>query len=321
MTLAQLRAFALTARLGSMRAAASALSISEPAVSSAIAALRADLGDPLLVRAGGGLALTPGGRRLAAHAEEIVGLADRARREVAAAGRSAERLQVAVTGAFAEHAATALVDAFTRRSRGTEVELVQEPAERSAQALVDRTADVVLGLRPVHDAEVTLHVVPFLRYQRVLVAAPRHRLAHRSTVSRAQVAAVPWFSGPAGVEETSEEGRWLLAGPLPHDPVASESEAEALAAVRAGEGVVLALHHLVREELRQGTLVLLPVPGTPVQGLWSASVLGHGRAAPGARALLRFVTTPDATAAMVAVGSRAGHQPRRLPPVHVNLWS
>ena len=82
MTLSQLRTFALVARLGSLHAAAAALGVSEPAVSAALAALRQDLGDPLFVRAAGGITLTPGGRALADYAQDIVGLADQARWEV-----------------------------------------------------------------------------------------------------------------------------------------------------------------------------------------------------------------------------------------------
>ena len=52
MTFTQLRTFALVAELGSLRAAATALGISEPAVSAAVAALRTDLGDPLFRRTG-----------------------------------------------------------------------------------------------------------------------------------------------------------------------------------------------------------------------------------------------------------------------------
>ena len=66
MTFTQLRTFALVAELGSLRAAAAALGVSEPAVSAAVAALRTDLGDPLFRRTGTGIALTPGGRALAA---------------------------------------------------------------------------------------------------------------------------------------------------------------------------------------------------------------------------------------------------------------
>lgn len=52
MTLTQLRAFLAVARLGSVKAAAISLRVSEPAVSGAIAALRREFGDRLFVRAG-----------------------------------------------------------------------------------------------------------------------------------------------------------------------------------------------------------------------------------------------------------------------------
>ena len=73
MTLAQLQSFVLVARHGSVKAAAAELEVTEPAVSVAVAALRKELGDELFVRSGRGIALTPGGRRLAALAGEILG--------------------------------------------------------------------------------------------------------------------------------------------------------------------------------------------------------------------------------------------------------
>ena len=86
MTLAQLQSFVLVARHGSVKAAAAELEVTEPAVSVAVAALRRELGDELFVRNGRGIALTPGGRRLAALAGEILGLAEQARRSVAESG-------------------------------------------------------------------------------------------------------------------------------------------------------------------------------------------------------------------------------------------
>ena len=87
LTFAQLQAFATTARLGSVGAAADELGVSQPAVSGAIAALRRDLGDALFTRTEGGVTLTPGGTRLASVAAEILWLAERARRTVGAPGR------------------------------------------------------------------------------------------------------------------------------------------------------------------------------------------------------------------------------------------
>src|SRR5690349_25140394 len=85
MTLTQLNAFVLVARLGSVTAAAGALGVSEPAVSQALTALRQHLGDPLITRGPGGMTLTPGGSRLLATASQIVALGAEAHAAVRAA--------------------------------------------------------------------------------------------------------------------------------------------------------------------------------------------------------------------------------------------
>src|SRR4051812_50115014 len=114
-TFAQLRSFATVARLGSVTAAALELGVSEPAVSGAIATLRRDFGDELIVRGGGGVRLTAGGARLAPAANEILGLADRARRAVDEAGGAAAMLPGAGSPEVAEDAAAPPVDAFGRK--------------------------------------------------------------------------------------------------------------------------------------------------------------------------------------------------------------
>src|SRR3954469_5579218 len=102
MTFAQLRSFATVARLGSVTASARELGVSEPAVSAAIATLRRDFGDELIVRAAGGGRLTAGGVRLAAAANEILGLADRARRAVDEANGENAMLPIVATSEIAE---------------------------------------------------------------------------------------------------------------------------------------------------------------------------------------------------------------------------
>src|SRR6202012_712748 len=97
MTLAQLQSFVLVARHGSVKGAAAELGVTEPAVSVAVAALRNELGAELFVRNGRGIALTPGGRRRAALATEILGLAEQARRSVAAQPGEPRRMVVAAT--------------------------------------------------------------------------------------------------------------------------------------------------------------------------------------------------------------------------------
>ena len=94
MTLTQLEAFVLVARLGSVKAAAKVLGVSEPAVSGALAALRQHLGDPLLQRSPTGMELTPGGKRLVSIASQMVNLAVEAEAAIRDAQGAPELLRV-----------------------------------------------------------------------------------------------------------------------------------------------------------------------------------------------------------------------------------
>src|SRR4051812_11998420 len=143
MTLAQLQSFVLVARHGSVKAAAAELEVTEPAVSVAVAALRKELGDELFVRHGRGIALTPGGRRLASLASEILGLAEQARRSVAA-GAESRRIVVAATALVAEHIGP-LIEMFTAREDGLEIAVSELPGGSFEEALKHRRADIALG--------------------------------------------------------------------------------------------------------------------------------------------------------------------------------
>ena len=313
MTFAQLRSFATVARLGSVTAAAEALGVTEPAVSAAVAALRRDLGDALFVRAGGGIRLTPGGERLAAAAAEIVGLRDRLPHDVAEARGERGLLRLAVSAAVAEYVSAPLLDAFTRR-RPT-LEVVQQVAapDDFAALLADRRADVALGPAPGPGVE----AVPFLRYKLIVVAGPRHRLVGARDVALSALAGERGLGGPAA----AELARFFAERGLPPpDQGAFTTEAAAQAAAAAGEGVMLAIAHTVLDAVRRGTLVRLDVRGTPRDGMWHAATLPGDRRSPVADALRRFVTTPDATQAIVA---RPGGVPagRFRPPVYVTIWS
>ncbi|MBW4041313.1 MAG: LysR family transcriptional regulator [Acidobacteria bacterium] len=333
MTLTQLRTFALVARLGSLRAAAAALGVSEPAVSSAVAALRAELGDPLFTRTPRGIMLTAGGRTLAAHAEEIVGLADDTRRDVAHASSSGWELRVLATAAFAEHAAGRLFDLFGKWVASDALDVVVEDADDIGAMLRERAYDIALGARPALANSLGLELVPFFKYQRIMVASVRHPLAALTgPIPLSRLLSVPWFAGPGGFEPLTEEGRWFgRLSELP-DVVELTSETDALAAVAGGEGVMLALAHVAAPRLRggvekvdqesasSGDLVRLSVTDTPLSGVWWATTLDGGRATESAQILRRLVTTAEATTAILASAGSRGLS-RRGNKFHVALWS
>jgi DNA-binding transcriptional LysR family regulator len=317
-TFAQLRAFATVARLGSVSAAAATLGVSEPAVSAAVAALRRDLGDELFVRSGNSIRLTAGGERLAAGAAEIIGLEGRLRREVGEARGERGLLRLVVSPTVAEYVSTPLLDAFTRRQPALEVAQEVASSEAFAWLLGDRRADVALGPAPPPASGVD--VTPFLRYRLIVVGGPEHRLAGAHRVPLSALAGDRWLVGPAGAEPHSAlEGFFTSAGLEPPQAGAFATEAAAHAAAAAGEGVMLAIAHTVLDDLRRGTLVRLDVEGTPRDAMWHVATL-RDRSSPMADALRRFVTTPDATQAIV---TRPGGVPatRFRPPVYVTIWS
>jgi LysR family transcriptional regulator, low CO2-responsive transcriptional regulator len=306
------------ARLGSVRASAHRLGVSEPAVSGAIATLRRELGDALLVRSGGGLTLTPGGARLAAAASEILGLAEQARRGIEEARGERASLRIVATSDVAEYVAAPLVDAFTRRTTGTEVEVHVEAPDAFAPMLTDRVADIALGPRP--EPADGLDATPFLRYRLIVVAAPGHRLAGIRHLPAAALAGERWLVGPSGAGPGTDVGRFLERHALaPDDVRAFSTHAAAAIGAEGGRGVMCSVAHTVMDELRRGALVRLDVRGTPVEQLWYATTLRPERRPDAASALRRFVVTPEATQAMLA---RSGGIPagRFRPPLYVTLW-
>jgi LysR family transcriptional regulator, low CO2-responsive transcriptional regulator len=320
MTLAQLQSFVLVARLGSVKAAAAELGVTEPAVSVAAAALRKELGDELFVRNGRGIALTPGGRRLAALASEILGLAEQARRSVQDSPGQSRLMQVAVTNIVAEHVGP-LIDAFTARDPGLEIAIETVAGASMAELLEHRRADIALGPPPSPERAATVATVPFLRCRLIVVAASGHPLAGRADIPPAELAGERWLLGPPELDPTTGAGLlFARAGLEPADVVGYTSHAAAVAAAAAGDGVVLTLAHTVIEELRRRALTRIDMRGTPMLEMWHASTLGFGRALPAALALQRFATSPEATQA-VSTGRAGTASSRARPRPHVTLWS
>jgi DNA-binding transcriptional LysR family regulator len=318
LTLAQLQSFVLVARHGSVKAAAAELEVTEPAVSVAVAALRRELGDDLFVREGRGIALTPGGRRLAALASEILGLAEQARRSVHDSPGAPRRMQVVATSLVAEHVGP-LIEAFTARDEGLEVAVETVQGDAFADLLEHRRADIALGPGPGPERS-AIASAPFLRCRLIVVAAPGHPLAGARDVAPSALAGERWLLGEPELDSTTATGLFFARNGLePPDVATYSSQAGAIAAAAAGEGVVLALARSVVDEVRRRALVRLDVRGTPAEELWHASTLGLGRALPAALALQRFATTSDAAQA-ISTGRAGAVSTRVRPKVHVTLW-
>jgi DNA-binding transcriptional LysR family regulator len=319
MTLTQLNAFVLVARLGSVRAAASALGVSESAVSQAITALRQDLGDQLVTRSQAGMTLTPGGARLLGTASQIVVLGAEAYAAVRAARGAPEQLRIVATSTFAEFVAGPLLEAFRRRFAGAvEITIGVAASEELGVLIANRLADVAIG--PVVSSEQELPVVsePIFKYRVVVVG--RGGTAAQSR-PRGPARQWRWLVDPSGTDQGSETARLLRRlGVADSNIGVFPSQTAAWAAAADGAGVAPAIEHLVSHQLRRGELSLIDLPGFPAEECWYATLLERERRSTVASVLRRFLGTPEAMQLMRS--PVAGVSPSRFkPPVYVTIWS
>ncbi|MGH9170682.1 MAG: LysR family transcriptional regulator [Acidimicrobiales bacterium] len=318
MTPTQLRAFSAVVRLGSVKGAAAELGITEAAVSIHVGQLRKELGDQLFVRRSGALAFTPGGLRLASRANELLGLQYRTVREVSQAGKGKRLLRLATSSLFAEHAAAGLIELFASRANDLEVELAVHFPQDMDALLASRSVDVAIGPRPQRLGEDVVRV-PFLNYQVVMVAGPAHPLA--SVHARpAQLREQTWLLGPSAAGDDAAVRTLLRRFDVPeaHQRI-FQNHAAALEETRHNEGLSLALSFAVADDLGHGRLVRIAGPGVQADGVWNAMTLPEHSVVPAAAELMRFITTPRATQAMLrGSGIKIG---RFRPSVHVTLWS
>lgn len=320
-TLTQLEAFVLVARLGSVKAAAGTLGVSEPAVSEALAALRRHLGDPLLTRTPGGMSLTPGGQRLVGIASQMVNLAAEAEAAIRQAQGAPALMRVAATSTVAEFVAPPLLAAFTSRQTSVEATVGVSGSAEMAALLHERLADVCLGPRLAGSQAEGLECSPLMRYQLWVVASPRHRLAEAREVPWQALASEDWLVDPAGADGSSEVSRLLERLHIAPERIrVFPSLSAAWAAVSEHGGVAPAIGHLVAGDVERGALVRLDVVSTPVTLLWHVTTLAGSRQPPGVTALRRFLATPEAMQSMYK--SDGGVPASRFrPPVYVTLWS
>lgn len=314
-TLTQLGTFVLVARLGSVKAAASALGVSEPAVSQALSALRAHLGDALIERVGTGMRLTPAGGRLLPVAQQMVSLGADAEAAVRAGQGAPEQLRLVASTAVAEFVASPLVDTFVEQT-GRKIDTSAGVADGKEMSVLvaNRFADVAIGPNLGADRASELFSEPVFRTYLVLVASG-------STRPHGPPDQWPWLVDQSATDRRSDCGRLLHRLHVPESRTrVFPNQTAAWAAAADGAGVAPALTHLVADRVRRNELRVVDSAVTPMDATWYATTLPPERRSPSADAFLHFLRTAPATRVMRKPG--AGVPPSKFrPPVYVTLWS
>jgi LysR family transcriptional regulator, low CO2-responsive transcriptional regulator len=314
MTLTQLSTFVLVARLGSVKAAAMALGVSEPAVSQALAALRQQMGDQLVTRTGTSMRLTAAGTRLLPIASQMVSLGADAEAAVRAGKGAPGQLRVVAAGAVMEFVASPLVAAFAEGSgQRIDTSVGMAAADEMPVLLANRFADVALGpnLAPRPDDELTSEAV--FRTRLVVVAGSAPLPGNPRGWS--------WLVDQTGTDAASDSGRLLSRLRVPESRIrVFGSQTAAWAAAADGCGVAIAPAHLVTARLRRGELRVVNTACTPTDATWYLTTLSPERRSIAAETFRHYLSTAAALRVMREPG--AGVPPSKFrPPVYVTLWS
>lgn len=260
-TNARLRALVELADAGSVRGAADRLVVTESSVSSAVTALSAEVGIPLVARHGRGVRLTPAGERYAEYARRILGLhaeAVLAARAEADPEHGAVRLAAVTTAG--EFLIPGLLASFRSRHPGVVLQLEVLPRGLIWPMLARHEVDLVVAGRPPDD----------LTAARVRAVSPNTLVVVGPPDQRAgfDPARVMWL-----LREPASGMRATCAALFERLDIAPPqmtlgSNGAVIAAARAGLGVTLVSRQAVVRELDSGALIELPVSGVPLDRPW-----------------------------------------------------
>ena len=193
-----LRQFLAVAKTGTVRAAARALNMSQPPLTSAIRQLEERLGVQLFQRSVSGMTLTEAGKALAAEAPAIVGRLERTEALVREIGGQPKPLRIGFVSAALNAALAALLRGLNREAQPLP-ELLEMPTPEQFDALTDGRIDVGLLHPPV--PALADFVSRSLGRDPFWAALPvTHPLASRRSLRFADIASEPFvlFPKPQG---------------------------------------------------------------------------------------------------------------------------
>jgi DNA-binding transcriptional LysR family regulator len=294
-TVTQLTAFLAIIRGGSVTAAADELVVTQPSVSSAVAALSKELGCELFERAGRGIRLTDAGTAFAAYAEDVLGLLEKGRTAAReAAGVTARRLEIAAVTTAAESFVPGLMRAFSADHPDVDLTLVVGNRQDVLDRVLSHRADVAITGKPPSDGRLTAE--PFMENRIVCISAPNDPAASDQPVNATELSDRHWLLREPGSGTRLLNEQFLADNGIDPRTLTLGSNGAIKQAARAGLGVSLLSKAAVATELEAGWLGEIPLAAGPEKRSWFVLRSAVGPDRPIVEAFTAFVR--DAPAAM-----------------------
>lgn len=256
------------------------LHVTQPAISRMIADLERGIGLPLFERNGRRIRPTPAGASLIRHARDMLAQAQRAGDELEAiANGIGGRLEIGLLAVAAAALVPQATARFKARARATTVALHEGTLDQLMPALQSGRLDLVVG-RIAKDMmdETTLAFDPLFDDPPVIVAAARHPLARRRSVTWRDLEGLAWILPPVAAPMHRRLLSVLADHGLdaPTDVIESNTNVGNLPLLRDTERLCLEPRSRALEGVRDGVLWMAPLSlGSvlgPVGVIWRKEV-------------------------------------------------
>src|SRR5579872_5060545 len=261
MDLRQLEILQAIAETGSFTACGRKLNVSQSAISRQILLLEDELGEPLFLRVGRQVRMTPAaeslvrlGQRVFQDVRETVSTITDRTREL----RGTLRLSGGMTVCL--YVFPPLLKHLRRVHPNLDVRLTVAIADRSVQEIRAGRVDAGLLTLPVDESD--LVTVPVLHEELLLIANTAHPLARRRRVTPKDLAGQPFILFEVGSATRKVIDRFFASENIEPDVVMDTENVEIIKAmVKTGLGIGIVPYQAVAREVRSGQLFCARIEG------------------------------------------------------------
>ncbi|MGH2869275.1 MAG: LysR family transcriptional regulator [Solirubrobacteraceae bacterium] len=267
MTVTQLKTLLAVIRSGSVTGAAEELVVTQPSVSSALAALARELGCELFERSGRGIRLTPSGAAFAPYAADVIGLLAQGRQAAQeVADVAAHQLQIIAVTTAAESFVPPLMRRFADAHPEIELTLAVGNREDVLERVLNHSVDVAISGKPPTDDR--LIAERLTDNEIVCITAPDDAATGQGRLDAIELAGRRWLLREPGSGTRTLNERFLSNRGLDPVTLTLGSNGAIKQAARAGLGISLLSRAAVQAELESGWLGELRLKNGPAKRSW-----------------------------------------------------
>lgn len=287
-TLHQLRIFRTVVEFSSYTQAASALSLTQPAVSMQVKKLEQTFDVPLIEQVGKKIYLTEAGESVYACAKEIAHQLDKAEETIdhlQGVKRGSLNISVATTVGYV---VTRMLARFSDIYPQISISLDVTNRQTLLNQLADNVPDLVIMGEPPPGLDLTAQ--PFMDNPLLMVATPSHPLVNATSVEMGELANQTFVIRERGSGTRMAIERFFGAADIKiHSAMEMTSNEAIKQAVQAGLGLGIVSRYTVELELETGYLAEIKAKGFPLMRKWYLVQLADKNLSPVARLFESFV--------------------------------